>query len=110
MVPCRLDQGTLAKRRPARIETALALRRLFVFVGTALLTAAGGYEMYDVLEVGGVTVLEGLLLAFFLLLLAWIPFSFISALAGCCVLFTRRQRWLPLRTHVPLPPYPSPAP
>ncbi len=57
MVPCRLDQGTLAKRRPARIETALALRRLFVFVGTALLTAAGGYEMYDVLKVGGVTVL-----------------------------------------------------
>jgi len=103
MVPCRLDQGTLAKRRPARIETALALRRLFVFVGTALLTAAGGYEMYDVLKVGGVTVLEGILLAFFLLLLAWIAFSFMSAVAGCCVLLTRRQNGLPIDSNDPLP-------
>jgi membrane glycosyltransferase len=103
MVPCRLDQGTLTKRRPARIETALALRRLFVFVGTALLTAAGGYEMYDVLKVGGVTVLEGILLAFFLLLLAWIAFSFMSALAGCCVLLTRRQSGLPIDCNGPLP-------
>lgn len=55
MVPGRLDQATLSKRRPTRIETALALRRLFVFVGTALLTTAGGYEMYAVLKVGGVT-------------------------------------------------------
>ncbi|MEH2560673.1 glucans biosynthesis glucosyltransferase MdoH [Bradyrhizobium sp. AZCC 2289] len=103
MVPCRLDQGTLTKRRPARIETALALRRLFVFVGTALLTAAGGYEMYDVLKVGGVTVLEGILLAFFLLLLAWIAFSFMSAVAGCCVLLTRRQSGLPIDSNGPLP-------
>ena len=103
MVPCRLDQGTLTKRRPARTETALALRRLFVFVGTALLTAAGGYEMYDVLKVGGVTVLEGILLAFFLLLLAWIAFSFMSAVAGCCVLLTRRQSGLPIDSNGPLP-------
>jgi membrane glycosyltransferase len=103
MVPCRLDQGTLTKRRPPRIETALALRRLFVFVGTALLTAAGGYEMYDVLKVGGVTVLEGILLAFFLLLLAWIAFSFMSAVAGCCVLLTRRQSGLPIDSNGPLP-------
>lgn len=103
MVPCRLDQGTLTKRRPARTETALALRRLFVFVGTALLTAAGGYEMYDVLKVGGVTVLEGILLAFFLLLLAWIAFSFMSAVAGCCVLLIRRQSGLPIDSNGPLP-------
>ena len=103
MVPCRLDQGTLTKRRPARIETALALRRLFIFVGTALLTAAGGYEMYDVLKVGGVTVLEGILLAFFLLLLAWIVFSFMSALAGSCVLLARRQTGLRIDSEGPLP-------
>jgi membrane glycosyltransferase len=103
MVPCRLDQGPPTKRGPARIETALALRRLFVFVGTALLTAAGGYEMYDVLKVGGVTVLEGILLAFFLLLLAWIAFSFMSAVAGCCVLLTRRQSGLPIDSNGPLP-------
>src|SRR5260370_33309787 len=103
MVAWRSGQGPLTKRRPARIETALALRRLFVFVGTALLTATGGYEMYDVLKVGGVTVLEGILLAFFLLLLAWIAFSFMSAVAGCCVLLTRRQSGLPIDSNGPLP-------
>src|SRR5258708_25521850 len=110
MVPCRLDQGTLTKRRPARIETALALRRLFVFVGTALLTAAGGYEMYDVLKVGGVTGLEGILLAFFLLLLAWIAFSFMSAVAGRFVPLTRPLSGLPIHNNGPLPGLSSPAP
>src|SRR6516225_9278527 len=71
MVPCRFDEATGAKRAAAGIATAVQLRRLFVFAGTALLTAAGGFEMYDVLKVGGVTVLEGLLLVFFLVLLAW---------------------------------------
>src|SRR5260370_28606351 len=99
MVTCRLDQGTLAKRRPARIETALALRRLFVFVGTALLTAAGGYEMDDVLKVGGGTGRGGILLAFFLLPLAWIAFSFLSRVALCFVLVARPQDWLAVRRN-----------
>lgn len=103
MVPCRLDQAPEVKRRPARIETALALRRLFIFVGTALLTAAGGYEMYDVLKVGGVTVLEAMLLAFFLVLLAWIAFSFMSAVAGFCVLSVRRPSGLPIDSDGPIP-------
>src|SRR5260370_34633807 len=68
MVPCRLDQGTLAKRRPARIETALALRRLFVFVGTALLTAAGGCVKYGVFEVRRGAAAVGIILCLFLLL------------------------------------------
>jgi membrane glycosyltransferase len=103
MVPCRLDQAPEVKRRPARIETAFALRRLFIFVGTALLTAAGGYEMYDVLKVGGVTVLEAMLLAFFLVLLAWIAFSFMSAVAGFCVLSVRRPSGLPIDSDGPIP-------
>ena len=103
MVPCRLDQPIETKRIPARIETGLALRRLFIFVGTALLTAAGGYEMYDVLKVGGVTVLEAMLLALFLALLAWIAFSFMSAVAGFCVLLARYQNGLPIDSDGPLP-------
>ncbi len=103
MVPCRFDQPTEAKQRPARSETALALRRLFILAGTALLTAAGGYEMYDVLKVGGVTVLEGMLLAFFLMLLAWIAFSFMSAVAGFCVLLGRHRSGLPIDSDGPLP-------
>jgi membrane glycosyltransferase len=103
MMPCRLDQPAETERRPARTETALALRRLFILIGTALLTAAGGYEMYDVLKVGGVTVLEGILLAFFLLLLAWIAFSFMSALAGSCVLLAQRQTGLRIDSERLLP-------
>jgi membrane glycosyltransferase len=103
MVPCRLDQAPEVERRPARIETALALRRLIILVGTALLTAAGGYEMYDVLKVGGVTLLEAMLLAFFLVLLAWIAFSFMSAVAGFCVLSVRRPSGLHIDSDGPIP-------
>nr|NUR37568.1 glucans biosynthesis glucosyltransferase MdoH [Sphingomonas sp.] len=46
--------------------------------------------MYRVLEVGGVTVLEAMVLALFLDLLAWVAFSFASALAGFFVLLTHR--------------------
>ncbi|WP_407153855.1 glucans biosynthesis glucosyltransferase MdoH [Bradyrhizobium sp. STM 3557] len=91
MEPCRLDQPMESKRSPATLQIALLFRRLFIFLGTALLTIAGGYEMYGVVKVGGVTVLEALLLAFFLLLLAWVAFSFMSAVAGFVVLATGRM-------------------
>jgi membrane glycosyltransferase len=90
MEPCRLDQPMEGKRAPAPLGIALLFRRLFIFVGTLLLTIAGGYEMYGVVKVGGVTVLEAVLLAFFLLLLAWVAFSFMSAVAGFFVLATGR--------------------
>ena len=66
-------------------------RRGFVLTGTAILTAAGCYEMYRVLQVGGVTVLESIILALFVLLFAWIAFSFMSALAGFFVLLTSEK-------------------
>jgi membrane glycosyltransferase len=102
MVPSRFDQPAGAKRA-AGIGTAVQIRRLFVFAGTALLTTAGGFEMYDVLKVGGVTVLEALLLAIFLALLAWIAFSFLPAIAGFCVLLAGRQPGLPIDSEGPLP-------
>src|SRR6185312_11352271 len=91
MEPSQLDQPATRKQAPAPFEGTLLFRRLFIFGGTALLTIAGGYEMYGVVKVGGVTVLEGTLLAFFLVLLAWVAFSFISATAGFFVLLTRRK-------------------
>src|ERR1700751_1099922 len=45
MVPCRFDAPIGAKRAARRIETAVQIRRLFLFAGTASLTAAGGFEM-----------------------------------------------------------------
>jgi membrane glycosyltransferase len=78
-------------------------RRGFVLTGTAILTAAGCYEMYRVLQVGGVTVLESIILALFVLLFAWIAFSFMSALAGFFVLLTRKKDELGIDPRAPLP-------
>lgn len=103
MLPCQLDHAAESGRDPVHSGAALVARRLFIFVGTALLTAAGGYGMYEVVEVGGVTFLEAVLLALFLVLLAWVAFSFMSALAGFFVLLTRRPAGLPLDSTGPLP-------
>lgn len=103
MEPCRLDRPKEPRRRPASLQAGLPLRRLFIFAGTALLTAAGGYQMYGVVKVGGVSVLEAMLLALFLVLLAWIAFSFMSAVAGFLVLLTRRQGGLAIDRDGPLP-------
>lgn len=103
MLPCRLDRAADDRRSQALTSASLTLRRLFIFAGTALLTLAGGYGMYDVVKVGGVTFLEALLLGLFLVLLAWVAFSFMSALAGFFVLLTRGQPSLPIDTTGPLP-------
>src|ERR1700692_1399676 len=69
----------------------VALRSAFIFTGTAALTIAGCYEMYGVVQVGGVTTLEWMVLFLFVFLFAWIAFSFMSALAGFAVLLFSAQ-------------------
>lgn len=103
MEPCRFDARAARKRTPAPSKATLPFRRLFIFLGTGLLTTAGGYEMYGVLKVGGVTVLEAMLLAFFLVLLAWVVFSFMSAAVGFFVLLTGHQGGLAIDVDGPLP-------
>ena len=77
--------------QPAPRFAPMWARRAFILTGTAVLTAAGCYEMYQVLQVGGVTVLESIILALFVLLFAWIAFSFMSALAGFFVLLHQEK-------------------
>src|SRR5215216_474341 len=89
--------------QPAPRFAPMWARRGFVLTGTAILTAAGCYEMYRVLQVGGVTVLESIILALFVLLFAWIAFSFMSALAGFFVLLTRKKDELGIDPGAPLP-------
>ncbi|MCK1653930.1 glucans biosynthesis glucosyltransferase MdoH [Bradyrhizobium sp. 149] len=103
MRPCRLDRTNSAD--PARLRTTLAVaaRRAFILGGTVAITAAGALEMYDVLKVGGVTVLEGMVFGLFLVLLAWIAFSFVSSLAGFFVLLRGRPDVLPIDSDGPLP-------
>ncbi|MEH2529633.1 membrane glycosyltransferase [Bradyrhizobium sp. AZCC 1614] len=101
------DMTVQALRRfeppPAPDFAPLWIRRAFVLTGTAILTAAGCYEMYRVLRVGGVTVLESIILALFVLLFAWIAFSFMSALGGFFVLLMRRRDELGIDASAPLP-------
>jgi membrane glycosyltransferase len=82
---------------------SVALRRACIFMGTAAMTAAGCYEMYEVLQVGGVTILEWMVLFLFVLLFAWIAFSFMSALAGFVVLLFRAKDALGIDPAAPLP-------
>ena len=86
-----------------RDSSSIALRRAFIFAGTAALTAAGCYEMYEVVEVGGVTALEWMVLGLFVLLFAWIAFSFMSTLAGFAVLLFRASERLGIDPAAPLP-------
>jgi membrane glycosyltransferase len=79
------------------------LRRAWIFTGTAALTAAGCYEMYQVLQVGGVTFLEWMVLVLFVLLFAWVAFSFMSALAGFLVLLLRKPDSLGINPEAALP-------
>jgi len=78
-------------------------RRLLILAGTAILTMAGCYEMYEVLQVGGVTALEWAVLILFVLLFAWVAFSFMSALAGFAVLLVRRREALGIDPAAALP-------
>jgi membrane glycosyltransferase len=81
----------------------VSLRRAYILLGTAVLTLAGCYEMYDVLRVGGITVLEAMVLGLFVMLFAWIAFSFMSALAGFVVLLFRMRDPLGIDPKAPLP-------
>jgi len=82
---------------------SISLRRAYIFIGTAAMTLAGCYEMYQVLQVGGITILEAMVLGLFVLLFAWIAFSFVSALAGFFVLLFRMRDPLGIDPKAPLP-------
>jgi membrane glycosyltransferase len=94
------------QRRPGVAEfgpKSITLRRAYILIGTAAMTLAGCYEMYEVLQVGGITVLEAMVLALFVLLFAWVAFSFMSALAGFVVLLFRQRDALGIDADAPLP-------
>ncbi|CCE01803.1 glucans biosynthesis glucosyltransferase H [Bradyrhizobium sp. STM 3809] len=102
MVPSPLSQAA-SNRRATGSGASVALRRGLVLAGTAALTLAGCVKMYQVVEVGGVTVLEGLVLALFGILVAWISFAFVTALAGFAVMLIRPRETLAIERAGPLP-------
>ena len=71
---------------------APALRRTFVFGGAALLSGIAINEMRLVLNVGGLTILEIVVLVLFALNTIWISLSVPMAIAGFVRLLFRRSR------------------
>ncbi|RQH02712.1 glucans biosynthesis glucosyltransferase MdoH [Bradyrhizobium sp. RP6] len=103
MAPGDLGKDRVSDRIPAQVAPTMVWRRGLILLSTAALTGAGGYEMYRVLQVGGVTVLEGMVLALFLVLLAWVAFSFASAVAGFVVLLNHRPDEVAFASGAELP-------
>jgi len=68
--------------RPPSAPQGMAARRGFVIGGAVALTAAGGEQMYYVLNGNGPTVLGIIVLVLFVALFAWIALAFTSALGG----------------------------
>jgi len=74
------DQGRADIRR----------RRTIIFAATLALTAAASYEMYQVLNVGRMTLLQVALLVLFTVNFVWIALPFVNGLIGFLVLWGGR--------------------
>ena len=98
-----LEAGTLAGGRLPSTPATIARRRALVFGGTAALALLATYQMWWLLRGNGLSVLEGVLLALFVPLFAWIALSFTSALAGFVQVLRRRPLRLGLQADGPLP-------
>lgn len=95
------------RRQPADALARLrgALRRCLVFGAAAVLAAAAIHEMFLVLKVGGLTVLEMVVLALFALNITWISLPAVTGWVGLVRLLLRRKRpWhsRPLRSRTAL--------
>ena len=82
------------KERRPRAAPSLAFTpwatRLFVFGGALALTAYGAYEMYRVVRVGVVTLLEWALVVLFVANFSWIALAFSMGVVGFLWLVFRR--------------------
>ncbi|PPD42881.1 MAG: glucans biosynthesis glucosyltransferase MdoH [Methylocystis sp.] len=74
---------------PALWQTPWLARLVTFGIGLAL-TVYGGYQMYRVIDVGGVTALKWTLLALFVLNFSWIALSFASCIVGFAALLSNR--------------------
>jgi membrane glycosyltransferase len=90
--------------RPASQPRLVFLRRAFVLAVTIVLTAFAANEMFLVMNVAGLTILECLVLGLFVALFAWIAFSAASAFGGFFSLLFDRGWKLGIHPRDPLPP------
>lgn len=105
--PLRMPEQSLrhapAASHPGTAPRAVPLRRFFVFAATLGMTAMAAYQMYKVLEVGGLTILEMAVLALFVTLFAWVSLSFVSTVVGFFAVMFGSGRALEIDPNTPLP-------
>ena len=87
----KFDHRQTHKLQAPKLWRTPWLARLATFGGGLALTVYGGFEMYKVIDVGGVTTLKWTLLALFLLNFSWIAISFMSAVVGFVLLLNKRR-------------------
>ena len=105
-----LRTGKLDRRPLPSAPRGAFWRRAYILGGTGALTVLATYQMWRVLRVEGVSVLEGVLLALFAALFAWIAQSFLGALAGFVLVLSRKGgRSLGIDPDAPLPSLPPSA-
>ena len=88
---------------PDTATASVPLRRGLVIGATAVATSVAAYEMYQVLQVGGLTIPEYFILGLFILLFAWISFSLVSAIIGFFDLALRTRAPLGINPEGTLP-------
>jgi len=98
-----LRTGKLADTVLRSAPVGVAWRRAFILATTAALTVLASYQIWWLLRIGGIDVLEGLMLAVFVPLFAWIAQSFASAVAGFARVVRRRPARLGIDPRAPLP-------
>ena len=77
------DQAFRSKRARVRHRPESKMwRKLFVLVASLLLTGWAAREMYGVLAVSSLTLLEWTLLVIFVLNISWVCFAFVNATVG----------------------------
>ncbi|QNT78356.1 glucans biosynthesis glucosyltransferase MdoH [Entomobacter blattae] len=91
--PCRFGRPF----RPVTEPSNITLRRLLVIGGSMVLSAYAAYEMNNVLNSTGASVLGWVILVLFVFLFCWISLAFTSAVAGFISLL--RQGGLGLGIH-----------
>jgi membrane glycosyltransferase len=70
------------REEPGDGPHSIRLRRFALLAASAALTAFAGHEMYLVLQVAGLTLLEQVVLVLFVVLFAWVAFSFVTNVVG----------------------------
>ena len=90
----RFRKSERHQRQAPKLHYVPWLSRLFVFGGALALTFYGGFEMFKVVDVGGVTFLKWVLLILFIANFSWIALACSSGILGFVYLLWHKSKKL----------------